>query len=299
MPETALSDIAPFLFERTPDLSNLRQLELVLQAKRIPYRITSDEEGIHVWIPLVWVETAKEELKGFLEEKSIVIPEPPELGEHQGVQPLWAVMVVLIGIHVLVHLPIGTFFMRLGAAKNGEILTGAWWQTITALTLHADAQHLFGNLLFGGVMLYWLTRMVGNGMGIFMVVLSGAIGNGINALVQPLGHTSLGASTGVFGALGVLMGLRMQVHNENRMRGLGIPLLIGMVMLGLFGAGPDPRTDVGAHLFGFLTGMPVGFIWWTLWQKSSHTIWRKNAFWGFFAFSLVLFCWTWAWFFYG
>lgn len=226
-------------------------------------------------------------------------PDPPALGEHQGRQPLLVVMAVLMGVHVLVHLPGGAFFIRLGAAKNEEILAGALWQTITALTLHADVQHLFGNLLFGGVMLYWLTRMVGNGMGIFLAVLSGAFGNGINALVQPLGHTSLGASTAVFGALGILMGLRVQVHNENRVRSLGIPFLIGMVMLGLFGAGSDPRTDIGAHLFGFLTGMPIGFIWWTFWQKENNTIWKKNAFWGFFVSSLVLFCWAWAWFFYG
>lgn len=42
-----------------------------------------------------------------------------------------------------------------------------WYRCVTALTLHADSQHLFGNVLFGAPFLILLCRRVGLGLGLF------------------------------------------------------------------------------------------------------------------------------------
>ena len=49
-----------------------------------------------------------------------------------------------------------------GAAQAGVMLNGEWWRAVTALYLHVDAAHLFGNLVFGTVFLLLLAQVTGD-----------------------------------------------------------------------------------------------------------------------------------------
>ena len=79
-----------------------------------------------------------------------------------------------------------------------------YWRCITALTLHADAQHFFGNLLFGGLLLGLAARRMGLGLALLLAVLAGTLGNAANALYRPPSHVSLGFSTAVFSLAGII-----------------------------------------------------------------------------------------------
>ncbi len=84
------------------------------------------------------------------------------------------------------------------------ILQGEYYRTITALMLHSDIEHLAGNvagLLFLGIP---LCSIMGAGRGLFLILLSGVAGNLLNAYMYRHAHLSIGASTAVMGAVGIL-----------------------------------------------------------------------------------------------
>ena len=81
-------------------------------------------------------------------------------------------------------------------------------------------------------------------------------------------HFSLGASTAVFGAVGLLamLGFASKAHESWARRAL--PLVMGVVMLGLYGASGE-NTDIMAHVLGFLGGVLVfglGALWMRRWD---------------------------------
>jgi membrane associated rhomboid family serine protease len=85
------------------------------------------------------------------------------------------------------------------------------------------------------------------------------LGNGLDAMVMPTEQRSLGASTAVFAALGILSAYAWALETGAQLRWakrLG-PLIAGVMLLGFLGAGGE-RTDVTAHVTGFLSGCLLG-----------------------------------------
>jgi hypothetical protein len=80
-------------------------------------------------------------------------------------------------------------------------------------------------------------------------------------VIQGPDHHFLGASTAVFGALGVLGGLR----SVSGMRGMtwreAAPFVAGLMLLALLGAGEEDgpgKIDLGGHFLGFAAGAVLG-----------------------------------------
>jgi membrane associated rhomboid family serine protease len=97
------------------------------------------------------------------------------------------------------------------------------------------------------------------GLGLLLVVASGALGNGLNAVANGHGHDSIGASTAVFGAIGILAGMALARRNRAGQSGarLLLPVGAGIGLLGMLGMG-GVRVDVFAHLYGLLAGGLLG-----------------------------------------
>jgi len=148
-----------------------------------------------------------------------------------------------------------------GRGSSHEILGGQWWRTVTALFLHAHIGHIVGNALFGVYFLTAVTRSFGDGFGLLLVLLSGALGNGLNAVDQGPGHHSIGASTAVFGAIGILVGAALARRSRSGLRGarLIVPLGAGLGLMAMLGVG-GIRTDIWAHAYGLLAGSVLGLI---------------------------------------
>jgi membrane associated rhomboid family serine protease len=148
-----------------------------------------------------------------------------------------------------------------GTAVSELILRGEIWRAVTALTLHADTVHIVGNAVSGTIFLSALNRRLGDGRGPFAFVLGGAVGNLMNALWYRTGHDSIGASTAVFAAVGLLAATQMSVdRNVGPRRWLerAAPVIGGVALLGMLGA--SPHTDLLAHLFGLIAGLLLGAI---------------------------------------
>jgi rhomboid protease GluP len=146
-----------------------------------------------------------------------------------------------------------------GAAQAGLIVDGEWWRTLTALGLHADLGHLAGNLAFGSGLGLLLTQLLGTGLAWLAILLAGAFGNGLSALLQPATHTAVGASTAVFGALGILAALawKRQVAIWRLRLRRWLPFAAGLMLLAYLGVGGE-RTDVSGHFAGFVAGAALG-----------------------------------------
>ncbi len=143
------------------------------------------------------------------------------------------------------------------------------WRMITALTLHADGQHVIGNAISGSIFGTMVARRIGPGGALLAILLSGIAGNTLNALHHlPEGHFSIGASTAVFGAVGMLAALQTLIdwrrrEAENRpgyrLVDAVAPIVGGLALLGALGAGGE-NTDLWAHAYGFASGVGIGAV---------------------------------------
>jgi membrane associated rhomboid family serine protease len=158
-----------------------------------------------------------------------------------------------------------------GAADAERVLHGEWWRTVTALTLHADAAHVLSNVGIGTFVIGAVMRSEGVGWGAALVLASGSVGNSINAWAHQTLHRSVGFSTAVFGAIGILGGLAY-VHARRRAHELRPAWTALAGSLALFALlGTSERSDVLAHLFGGLAGVGLGLLAaWSEWRPKTY-----------------------------
>jgi rhomboid protease GluP len=134
------------------------------------------------------------------------------------------------------------------------------WRALTALTLHADVAHLLPNVLACFVLVGAVCTELGAGLGLLLVLVAGALGNGLTAWWEKPEFASVGASAAVFGALGLLgsfYALR-QFQPKVWLRTL-FPLLAGVMFFMNFGLG-EQNTGMASHLFGLLAGVVTGVV---------------------------------------
>lgn len=161
-----------------------------------------------------------------------------------------------------------------GGADALKILDGESWRTVTATTLHADTEHFLGNMLSGFFILNLLRRRIGPGTSLPLLTLAAALTNYAVAALSPAGHFSIGFSTVVFAALGLLAGLetlflpRGRERRDAGLRGIS-PLLAAFFLAVMTGLGEN--ADVKAHFLGFAAGAlfsPVAYwVRKTAWEK--------------------------------
>ncbi len=153
---------------------------------------------------------------------------------------------------------------EIGSANAGLIRQGQWWRAVTALTLHADFPHLAGNCAFGLLFGLFASQALGNGVAWFSILLAGILGNIVSAFIQAPSHNSIGASTAVFAALGIVAAHTWSTRHNRLYRGLRrwMPIIGGMLLLSLLG-GPAERIDVMSHITGFISGTFFGAFYGT------------------------------------
>ncbi len=155
---------------------------------------------------------------------------------------------------------------RAASSSTGLIERHEWWRPFTALFLHADPPHLIGNLLSGMFFGTLVARSIGPWRGWALILGCGTLGNLLtSALTWPEAFTSIGASTAVFAALGILSGIGVATLMRARFRlpwvKVTAPLVAGIILLGWLGGGtPGGDTDVMGHVFGFGCGLGSGFL---------------------------------------
>lgn len=239
---------------------------LVLEARSVPCRTVQGDDGWHLVVPAPSYDQAVEELRLFEEEnRDWPPPAPPVRSVNGNLLATLSVLFLLATFHNITRLDVvlpghpPLDWLTLGSADAEKMVDGQWWRAATALTLHADVQHLVSNLAIGGVLVILLCREVGSGLAWNLVIGSGILGNLVNAFLHSSGHISIGASTAVFGAVGILASSSVVRHRHHLQRRWPLPVAAGLALLAVLGTAGE-HTDLGAHLFGFLWGIVLGAV---------------------------------------
>jgi membrane associated rhomboid family serine protease len=242
----------------------------------IPHGILEVDQSFVVVARSDLADKAREELLRYEREN---VGWPPRESASRPVSQGIHAAIVFGGVMVLVYMlqhehRYGLDWSALGRADAALIRAGEWWRAITALSLHVDLPHLAGNIVFGAAFSLILSQSVGVGIAWWGFLVTGALGNLINAWFQAPTHLSMGASTAVFGALGLQAAFEWMRRHQLSYRGWRrwAPLVMGVALLGWLGTGgasiDDPhaldgtlqRVDVMAHVFGFIAGAAIGFV---------------------------------------
>jgi len=268
----------PLEVARTRRKRQARDWQLVLMAAGVPHGIQQIDGATVLVVPAEAAQRAHRELELFEEEnrgwpRAGELPEV--LTEGSLAVVVWSV-VLIVADQLARYDAFGRDWRAAGRSAADLVRDGEWWRSVTALTLHGGLFHLAGNVVFGALFVGLASQVLGTGLALAATICAGALGNLANAWLQDPSHASIGASTAVFGALGILVGYRAR----HRTRGRGVrwvPIAAGFMLLLWLGVGdsePRPgaphRVDVFAHVLGFLSGGVLGAL-----RAGAHT-WRPG-----------------------
>ena len=245
----------------TPERHQADEWAVVLAAGNIPYRLSPRLDGWALIVAARDAEAACEALDAYDREN---IADTADVGANvvasiRGAAVVGvAVGLLLIGFFAVTgtHASRSIWFER-GSADAGRIVAGEWWRTVTALTLHADAPHVIGNAGASVVLVGAVSRQLGPGVGLCVLLLAGAGGNALTAFAHGTHHNSVGASTAMFGAIGILAATRVMSRGRRpaaRKRWMIVAASLALLAL----LGTSPGSDLLAHLFGLLLGGALG-----------------------------------------
>ena len=210
---------------------------LVLVAAGIDCQLTAKAGITSLLVERSMEVAARRELSSYNSENRPQSPPPPPLPLRDGLTGVLAYWCALVFVYAAANRDaFGRDWFSAGAAQTGRILGGEWYRVITALGLHADLGHLSSNLIAGSVFGFFASEVLGSGPAWLMILLAGSAGNAINAFFQPASHTSVGASTAIFGALGLLavVALKYRSQWKGRLRRWA-PLAAGLMLLAFMG----------------------------------------------------------------
>jgi len=272
---------------------------LVVLALGFPYWVIEDEGLYALYVDAHDTEPVTLELEKFEAERAAerelarnaLLHEPPTGPLREKTNPFSLfIFVWTMCFFYALQLHEAPRWINLGDADSKAILHGEVWRTITALTLHADPGHLFANLATGLVFAWALLPLLGSGWTWLGLVLSGAAGNALNAALYGGGdHHSIGASTAVFGGLGMLVGWQIvaaiqRYHGHRdphwRLREIVFPIGAGLALLAFLGVGNgSDNVDIMAHGLGMFAGALLGVImaWTRLPEKTSPRLQKLLA----------------------
>jgi rhomboid protease GluP len=241
---------------------------LVLHAVGIDAAVAWHGRSWVLLVPAAAREDARAQLAVYERENPPRAAAPPPEPLHRGAWAgslAYAALLLVVG-YLAGRASLARNWFEAGALFASPQHAGEWWRAVTALTLHVDVGHLLANLGFGTVFGLLAGQLLGPGVAWATVLLAAALANVANRLIAPDTHSSIGASTAVFATLGLLAAYawRRRADTGDRWAYRWAPLIAGVILLGFTGAGGE-RTDVLAHLTGFVMGVLAGL---------AHARWR-------------------------
>lgn len=268
---------------------------LVLSSAGIAHRIRKDPHGWAVWVQSRDYDAAQQAMVSYFNENRQTGPVPSSnevkpRDNNRFVEALFAAVFLLVW-HLAFHVSgAHETIVRKFSADAANILSGEVYRAVTALMIHADAAHLAGNMV--GIVIFGtaVAAETGWGLGWLMILVSGIAGNLLNAGLYETGHVSVGASTAVFGALGILSGYQFirKFRSRGKLVAALAPLACGLALLGFIGSGEN--VDIMAHLLGFTTGIGMGGVYAVFRRNPPNRYFQGGAL--FLALLIIFLSWT-------
>ncbi len=286
----------------SPTIDKCREFSLVLEATGFANYLTQSGNNFYLLVKREHAEAAYQQLKLYVAENQetevIAKPMRPFSEGYIGAY-IYAFVLILVAAldfsssnNSVLGNDLARSWQSLGVAHSEKIMSGEWWRTITALTLHANLGHLAGNVGLGALFGLMVSQYIGRGAAWLSILIAGAMGNALNAYFYQVLHLSIGASTMVFAALGILGIFAISDRHSYMQNGLRrwSPLFATIALLGFLGTGGE-RTDLMAHLLGYASGLMVGTAWVQLLKRNEEVLVFQKIY-GQAALLLVFIAWV-------
>jgi rhomboid protease GluP len=136
---------------------------------------------------------------------------------------------------------------------NYYVMQGEVWRLFTAMFVHADIVHLFGNMFF--LLIFGLRAEEMFDIKEYMLIyfLSGLAGGFLTLTLWPLDTLSVGASGAIFGMVGATIIYARRSIGQSIITALLYAFFLFFLNLG-------ENVNYLAHLGGLLVGLLIGYV---------------------------------------
>ena len=142
--------------------------------------------------------------------------------------------------------------IRVYGQVNALVYEGAYWQLFTAIFIHADLLHLFGNMFFLLIFGLRAEELFSTPEYFLIYLLSGLTGNLLTLLLGPQ-LVSVGASGAIFGMFGAVAIYVRRAIGQSILSALMYAFFLLMISWG-------PNVNFLAHLGGLVAGLLIGYL---------------------------------------
>ncbi len=142
--------------------------------------------------------------------------------------------------------------IRVYGQVNALVYEGAYWQLFTAMFIHADLLHLFGNMFFLLIFGLRAEELFSTPEYFLIYLLSGLTGNLLTLLLGPQ-LVSVGASGAIFGMFGAVAIYVRRAIGQSILSALMYAFFLLMISWG-------PNVNFLAHLGGLVAGLLIGYL---------------------------------------
>ena len=134
---------------------------------------------------------------------------------------------------------------------NALVYEGAYWQLFTAIFIHANLLHLFGNMFFLLIFGLRAEELFSTTEYFLIYLLSGLAGNLLTLLWPDV--VSVGASGAIFGMFGAVAIYVRRAIGQSILSALMYAFFLLMISWG-------PNVNFLAHLGGLVAGLLIGYL---------------------------------------
>lgn len=171
--------------------------------------------------------------------------------------PTFVLIAANVGVYAITSILSGDLNTSQDVANAfGQINTNVWngeaWRLFTAMFVHANIVHIFGNMLFLLIFGLRAEDMFDIKEYLFIYFLSGLSGGFLTLVLGPPDIASIGASGAIFGILGATMIYARRSIGQSIMSALIYVFFLFIINLG-------PNVNWPAHLGGLGAGLLIGY----------------------------------------
>jgi rhomboid protease GluP len=171
--------------------------------------------------------------------------------------PTYVLITVTVAVYAFTSILSGSLTTSDGVVSalgqiNANVWNGEVWRLFTAIFIHADILHIFGNMFFLLIFGLRAEDMFDIKEYLLIYFLSGLSGGLLTLALWPPNTVSIGASGAIFGVLGATM-----IYARHSIRQSIMGALLYAFFFFLINLGPD--VNYLAHLGGLATGLLMGY----------------------------------------
>lgn len=172
-------------------------------------------------------------------------------------------MVINIIVFILMTLSGGSEnienLIRFGANSKILVAEGEWWRLFTASFIHIGFFHILFNMYFFYSLGPVFERLFGSMNFLIIYLIAGIFGNLLSFVFGSPYTVSAGASTSLYGMLGLAIGLMATYRDDEIIRSFGASF-ISVVVINVIYSLLAPGVGIYGHLGGFVAGFLLAGI---------------------------------------